>query len=292
MLISSRGQLIELINTKGVETYPIHADDDRKVLNTIIHCKKNNEFHRIAWGEVKDENDMLHLWYDEEVKKVKLDRGSGFWLTKEEMKEAIEKRTKSEIGANIKEVSLYNVKDNLVFINGLNTELKEEDGFNSVQVVGGAAGSGKSEYVLREAAKTIKKDESVLLFSTDETPQQIIKRLVRILAPNAYRKFEKRALMDSDDLIELNEALQLLLNSKLTIENNYLIDDNYILNKMEEIADSEDGLDLVVIDYLRLGIGTENHQAIIGIHEKMDVFRQKLGCKVIITTQLNRSFHN
>lgn len=292
MKITSRGQLIELINKKSVETYPVKTDDDRKVLNTIVQVKKTKEFYRIAWGEVKGDNDVFYLWYDEDAEKVELDKETGYWLTKEEKKSSIEDRSKNTVGLNIKEIALYNVKDNLLFINGINTEPEKKDGVNNVQIVAGKTSTGKSEYVFREIVEAIKRDESVLLFSTESEKKEVIKRLVRIIAPEAQRKLERQIDMNEKDLKDVADALHLLENSKLIIDDNYLIDDNYILNKMEEVANSEEGLDLAVVDFLQLSNGNKNRKAIISIHEKMELYRKKLGCKVIITTQLARAHDN
>lgn len=288
--ITGRGQLIDLINKMGVETFTTDIEEDRKTLNTIIHCKRNNEFYRIVWGEVKGKNDVYYLWYEEEMKNVKLNRETGEWQTKEERNKSINAMNENMIGANIKEMELYNMKDGLIFINGLNTEIDEKEGVNSVEIVAGRAASGKSQHVYIETLKAIKKDESVLFFTTDCDAKEVLRRLVRASVPEIYRKHERNIELTEEELKELDEAFDFLSNSKLIIDDNYLIDDNYILDKMEEAANSENGLDLVIIDSLKLTSGIKNNEAIVGIHKKTDIYRQKLGCKVIITTQLARSY--
>lgn len=287
MKINSRGQLIELINKDSLETFPVETDGDKKVLNTIIFNKKNNEFYRIVWGEVKDENNVYYLWYNEEVEKVVLDKSSGTWFTKDEKKKSIEDNNENTIESSIKQFALYNVKDKLVFINGMYADSKELD---TVEVIAGRTASGKSEHVLREVVKAIEKDQSVLLFSTENNAKEVVGRLIRIIAPEAYRKLERGLDMTPEDTKQIEDAQDFLSKSKLVIDNNYLVDDNYILDKMEEVSNSENGLDLAIIDFLQLSPGNVNHKSIIGIHEKVDIYRQKLGCKVIITTQLARSF--
>ena len=89
MKIKSRGQLIDLINKKGVETTLVSIGKDKKELHTIIHCKKNNEFYRIVWGEIRGDGDVFHLWYENEIAKVKLNHETGKWMTKDEEREMI-----------------------------------------------------------------------------------------------------------------------------------------------------------------------------------------------------------
>lgn len=288
MKIASRGQLIELINDSGVETFPVKADSGKRIVNSIIHCKKKDEFYRVVWGEVKDDNKVSYLWYDEQTYKVKLDNASGLWLTKEETKQSIEDMREPKINADIKKFALYNIEDDLLFINSIQGNSKDDE-VNSVQVVGGRTGKGKTQHVIREAAESIKKDQSIIYFSTEELAQDILSRLIKVLADDAYTKFERRDLMTSKDMIDLGEALHLVAKSKMTIHHSYAIDDNFILEKMSEVANSENGLDLVIIDSLKLPYNPEDHAAVIAIHKEMDKYSQKFGCKVIITTQLNRS---
>lgn len=288
MEITSRGRLIELINNNGIATYPVESKKGTRAVNTIIHCKKRNEFYRLVWGEVKGNNKVVYLWYDETADKVKLDSSSGLWLTKEERSDKVDKGYESTIGGNIKQFALYNEKDDLVFINGIKTTFKEEDGFNKVNVVAGKTGKGKTEHVLRKVGEAIIKDESILFFAIEESEQEILRRLIRVMALDVYTKFENREILSKEDLIKLGDTLHLIANSKMIIINNDLIDDNYIIDKMHEVANEENGLDLVIIDSLKLSYESRNSEQVISVHEKIDIYRQKLGCKVIITTQMAR----
>lgn len=289
MTIKSRGQLIDLINKKGVETTLVSIGKDKKELHTIIHCKKNNEFYRIVWGEIRGDGDVFHLWYENEMAKVKLNHETGKWMTKSEEREMIDENERL-INATIDEMELYTIRDNLVFVNGINKNLDER--VNKVQVVGGAAGTGKTLHVIKEVAKAIKEGKSVLYFSTEESSKEIIKLLIRVMAPEVYEKYVRGVPLTDEESEELNEITEFISNSKLIIEDNNLVDNNYIIDRMEEIAESENGLDLVVIDHLKLFPGKHNHQAVVSIHEMMDMYRIKLGCKVIITTQLDKNYED
>lgn len=287
MKIKSRGQLIDLINKKGVETTLVSIGKDKKELHTIIHCKKNNEFYRIVWGEIRGDGDVFHLWYENEMTKVKLNHETGKWMTKDEEREMINENERL-VNATIDEMELYTMRDNLVFVNGINKDLDER--VNKVQVVGGAAGAGKTLHVIKEVAKAIKEGKSILYFSTEKSAKEVIKLLIGVMAPEVYEKYVRGVPLTDEESEELNEITELISNSKLIIEDNNLVDNNYIIDRMEEVAESENGLDLVVIDHLKLSPGKHNHQAVVSIHEMMDMYRKKLGCKVIITAQLNKNY--
>lgn len=285
MKIKSRGQLIDLINKKGVETTLVSIGKDKKELHTIIHCKKNNEFYRIVWGEIRGDGDVFHLWYENEMAKVKLNHETGKWMTKDEEKEMVNKNERL-VNATIDEMELYTMRDNLIFVNGINVDLDER--VNEVQV--GEATDTKTLHVIKEVAKAIKEGKSVLYFSTEESAEEIIKLLIGVMAPEVYEKYVRGVPLTDEESEELSEITELISNSKIIIEDNNLVDNNYIIDRMEEIAESENGLDLVVIDHLKLSPGKHNHQAVVSIHKMMDMYRRKLGCKVIITAQLNRDY--
>lgn len=282
--ITSRGQLVNLINQKGVETYVHLLETGKKILHTIIYDKKYNEFYRVEWGEIKDGDNITHLWYKENPVNVKFDKYSAKWLTKEERKA---KRNLSISGEEDPE--RFIMKDGLIFINGETRNLKEEKGYNKVEVVAGEAGKGKSEYAFNKVAEALKKNKSVLFFALDAPKEEITRRIFRSLIPEIYSKFEKKLPLEDSEVKELNEAVYLLENAKLTIDENFTANDNYILSKMKSHAKGEDGLDLVIVDSLKISTSDESKKAVLSIHERMDLYRQELGCKVIITTQLNRN---
>ena len=78
------------------------------------------------------------------------------------------------------------MRDDLVFVNGINKDLGER--VNEIQVVGGATGTGKTLHVIKEVAKAIKEGKSVLYFSTEESAEEIIKLLIGVMAPEVYEK--------------------------------------------------------------------------------------------------------
>lgn len=286
--IESRGQLIDVINRFGVETYPVEINEDKKVLHTVVHKKRTRQFYRITWGEVRDNEGIFHLWYNENYERVELDPASKKWVNNQEKKEIIEARTRKMFGIEVERFDFSSTNKELIFINGLISDLEKKERVNEVQVLGGLEGSGKTEYVIKETARALKRKESVLFFSIDEEPSEVMRRLIRTLALDSYSKLEKKKPILEEDQQKLNEAMDLISNSKLIIDNHYLVDDNYILNKMREVSESENGLDFVVIDYLKLDV-TGNFDQLIKIHEKMEMYRQKLGCKVIMTTRMKNN---
>lgn len=287
MKIQDRGQLIKVIKD-GLETNIVRTEENKTTSNTIAYDEKERKFYRVSWGEVKDGENNFYLWYDENPVIVTIDNESGLWLTNAEKKEQMNNRSKSSIGEEITDIEWSNIDKGLIFINGLKSDDDYKNGVNKVQVVGGRTGQGKTTHVLRETAKALEEKQSVLYFSFEESQLDVIKGIVRQLAPEALAKIEGKGYGDATpyEVKSYREATDLISNSKLIIDNNPSMDDNYMVKRMEEVAKSNNGLDLVVIDFLRLSQNQSNVNEIINVHDRMEIYRRKLGCKVIITTQL------
>lgn len=274
--ITSRAQLVEMINN-CVETYAGDIKKDLKTLYTIIFNKKNREHYRIEWGEVKDPSGAFHLWFKPDLICVKFDSKTAKWLSASERREE-RKRVEEKDG-------IVKLEDGLLFINGETRNINEAS-FNEVEVVGGPVGSGKSNYVYKQAAKELKKGNRVLMFALEDATSEVHRRIIRAVEFELYGKIEKGLELTEDELLKIEDAKTLLSN--LVIYSSNLIETNYILSKMEEEHNKKE-LSLVIVDSLHLvQDSTESVQSIEKLHSYMDKFRQELGIKVILTFQTNR----
>lgn len=263
MKITSRGELVDLINKSAVETYVVKSEPGVKIMNTIIYDKKKDKHYRIKWGEISDKNGTHHLWYEEKAVPVFLNRSlkQNGWCAKDEFNEV-------EEGVDLREHEFYRVEKNIIdpiIDNSYNLE--------NVTLWGTKAGQGKTQYALSKTAEKMIEGKTILYFSTDESAKDVVRRLKKIL----------------EDLGENVE--EIFARSNVKVYDGYEIDSNYIIKKMKE--ESQQGqLDFVVIDHLYLnptGIGN-NYKKVVEIHNEMDKWAVQLGCEVLITTQLNAGF--
>lgn len=271
--ITNRAKLVDLIN-RGVETYSGDIKKDLKTLYTVVFNKKNREYYRIEWGEVKDPAGVFHLWFKPEMVCVKFDNRTARWLTASERKEERKKRADKD--------GIVKMENGLLFINGETRNINESS-FNEVEVVGGSVGSGKSNYVYKQAAKELKKGNRVLIFALEDGISEVQRRIVRALEFEIYEKIEKGLNLTEAELFQFQKSKKLLSN--ITIDCSDVIETNYILSKIEKEHNKEE-LSLVVVDSLHLvEDSTESISSIESLHSYMDKFRQELGIKVILTFQ-------
>ena len=277
-----------LIKNKGVETYPIPSKPGSKIFNTIIYDKMKNKFYRIEWGEIADEDGVNHLWYSDIVEEVKLNesRWQEGWLTKKEIKE-IDVKESEKIGiVNMSDYLLHNVENNLINVN----EANKLD-FDNLQIIGGEIGKGKTLYSTGKALEALINNESVLLFSTEISKEETKARMQSILSnTRMLSKLTTDKFNNEESKMSFIDGF--LNKAKLTIDDNYLINDNYVVNKMRQQAKEKDGLDLVIIDNLHLVVGNSklnNNEEFDRIQHLLEDVCDELKCRVLVTIQLNRS---
>ena len=290
MKIQNRGQLSELIRNNGVETNKVHDEAGVELYHTIIYNKKTDRHYRIEWGEIVDKDNISHLWYESEAKKVTLNKSPWIkgWFTKEELKEIDlrENNKKSDLNLNFDNDMLHNVENNLVIL----SEQNDFTAHDNMELVGGKTGKGKTLYSIRKAVEKLIDNKSVLFFSTEEQQREIIRKMVLILKNDTFFKqiSDRDIITDNDRELE---ALKFLKNSKLNIDDNDLLHTNYIVNKMRELKESDSGLDYVVIDGLHIiSSGNENverHNEMKSIYNALELAGDELNSEILITTQLN-----
>lgn len=148
--------------------------------------------------------------------------------------------------------------------------IENTNNLENITIWGTKAGQGKTRYAISKIAERLIKDETVLFFSTENTPIEVLRRIAETI----------------DNLG--HDSNTILRTAKIKIYNSYEMNDDYIIKMMRTQASSEDGLDFVVIDHLHLANGLGgNYNEIVKIHNKLDREAIDLKCEVLITTQLN-----
>ena len=163
----------------------------------------------------------------------------------------------------------------LVFING---EKNEAGG--SVQIVGGLTGSGKTTYLIKEIAKAVKNNESVLAFPMEHDYRDFVEAFSRALSPGVYDTSKS----DNEISTEIEKANELISNADLIIQYG-LTSDEAIIEKIKEYG-SQKNSGLIVIDHLGFPLSQFNSEE--GLLKFAEKFNPGLGCRVLISTQIAR----
>lgn len=287
MKISNRGELVELINSQGVETYPVKSKTGTRMVNTVIYNKYKDKFYRLEWGEVADSDQVYHLWFNEEAEEVYLNksRWKDGWFTSDEISKIDSEECQKRGVLDMSEYLLHNVENNLV-------DVSEDLDFDNLKIVGGRAGKGKTHYAIIKTIEAIANGESVLFFSTENNADEINRRIVKVLSETRALSHitDKEFANDEDKMAMIDSFIN---EAKLTIDNNDLMDNNYVVNKMKSHAKTKVGLDFAVVDSLKVvtyNNELNNCDAFAEINNRLEDVSNELGCRVLITTQLNRSF--
>lgn len=263
MEISSREELVNLLNNKAIETHIIESRPGVKIMQSIIYDKIKDAHYRIEWGEIADEKNIYHLWYKKEVDKVFLNRTSNKegWCAKNEFNINVES------GVDLSEHKFYRIEKNIVkgdciIDNSYNLE--------NITMWGTKAGKGKTSYAIIKSVEKMISGKNVLFFSTEETQQEVARRFIRTIEHLG------------------KDPKELLNNVTLKIVSNYLMDTNYIISKVEEEVAMNNNSPFVVIDHLNLSNkDNKNYKEIVNIHNVLDYKAIELNCEMLITTQLN-----
>lgn len=157
--------------------------------------------------------------------------------------------------------------------------------------IGARTGIGKSVFAINNAVAAMAQDKTVLFFSLEMTKREVISRMVAQLSMIPIQKIEKAAPLTEDEKQRQVDALNVIRNSKLKIDTNPLVNVEYIKRAAIKQAQSKDGLDFIIIDYLQLiaSEGKRNRQeAIADISRNMKILAKELNVPVMVLVQLNR----
>jgi replicative DNA helicase len=181
-------------------------------------------------------------------------------------------------------------------IQGLTSGFKEVDKYllglrpGQLIIIGARPGMGKSALALNMAYHSCEQSSlPVLIFSLEMTGEELSMRLLTTLAKVDGKRLKTKDFMPTD-LSQISKATMKL--SKMPI----YIDDSSAITLMEIMSicrkkKSEEGLGIVVVDYLQLmGVNPKvpREQQISELSRGLKAMAKDLGCPVIALSQLNR----
>ncbi|MBR6585769.1 MAG: replicative DNA helicase [Firmicutes bacterium] len=206
--------------------------------------------------------------------------------------------------AKIQDVLLSNIKiideaaKNKDKIVGIPTGFKDLDektsGFQRSDLVILAArpAMGKTAFALNIAQQSaVKYGSSVIIFSLEMSKEQLGQRLLAMQVRVEMQKL-KQGDLDRKDWDRITMALDELNSTKIVIDDTPGISIMEMRNKCRRLK-AEQGLDLIVIDYLQLmslqGKTDNRQQEISTISRNLKLLAREMDCACIVLSQLSRA---
>ena len=161
-------------------------------------------------------------------------------------------------------------------------------------IIAARPGMGKTAFSLNIATRAAKStDKAVAIFNLEMTSEQVVNRMISAQGAIEGRKLQTGQLM-SNDWNRYNEAVSSLASTNIYIEDNASITASDIRAKCRRLAQSPQGLGLVLIDYLQLvTMGGKRpdsrQQEVQEISRSLKLMALELKVPVIAMAQLSRN---
>ena len=163
-----------------------------------------------------------------------------------------------------------------------------------VIIIAGRPGCGKSAFALNVALNAaIREKKSIAFFSLEMGAEEIIKRMFGCVG-KLDGDVLKTGKLKSSDWKKWNEAMSELSDTKFFIDDSGGLTVSEIRRKCRKLKNSDDGLDLIVIDYLQLLSSSSKYagqrvQEVSEISRDIKKLAMELDIPVIALAQLSRS---
>ena len=137
----------------------------------------------------------------------------------------------------------------------------------------------------------LKGDASVAVFSLEMSKDQLVQRMLSAQS-NVELKKLKTGKLSENDWPRIIDAMAVLSNAKIHIDDTPGIKISELRSKCRKLK-IEQGLDLILIDYLQLMEGEGNNesrqQEISKISRSLKIIAKELDCPVVALSQLSRA---
>ncbi len=161
-------------------------------------------------------------------------------------------------------------------------------------IVAGRPSMGKTSLAMNIAENVaVGSDKAVAIFSMEMSGEQLVRRMLTSLGRiNAQRV--RTGSLQEDDWSRLTSAINILSEKKIYIDDTPNLSPSELRARCRRLASqNEDGLGLIIIDYLQLmslGGNTENRATeLSAITRSLKTLAKEINVPVIALSQLNRS---
>ncbi len=165
---------------------------------------------------------------------------------------------------------------------------------NELIIIAARPAMGKTAFALNLAINiAINAKKTVALFNMEMGAEQLINRMLASVGQIEMNKL-RTGRLEHQDWKRINEAISRLADTKMFIDDTPGMTVSEIRAKCRRLANSKDGLDIVIIDYLQLINGTSKYagqrqQEVSEISRSLKTMAMELNIPVIALAQLSRS---
>lgn len=308
--LSNKGEPIDLITLTEELRKQGHLDDVGGIsyitsLSTIVPTTSNVKYYADIVKEksvlrklIKASNDIINLGYDGSTKiEDVLDRAEKkiFDISQEKASDDFKSINSVLMDAYDMIEYLYTNKTEMTGITTGFTDLnKKMNGLQRTDLILIAArpAMGKTAFSLNLVQNAaLKGDASVAVFSLEMSKDQLVQRMLSSQS-NVELKKLKTGKLGENDWPRIIDAMAVLSNAKIHIDDTPGIKISELRSKCRKLK-IEQGLDLILIDYLQLMEGEGNNesrqQEISKISRSLKIIAKELNCPVVALSQLSRA---
>jgi len=308
--LSNKGEPIDLITLTEELRKQGHLDDVGGIsyitsLSTIVPTTSNVKYYADIVKEksvlrklIKASNDIINLGYDGSTKiEDVLDRAEKkiFDISQEKTSDDFKSINSVLMDAYDMIEYLYTNKTEMTGITTGFTDLnKKMNGLQRTDLILIAArpAMGKTAFSLNLVQNAaLKGDASVAVFSLEMSKDQLVQRMLSSQS-NVELKKLKTGKLAENDWPRIIDAMAVLSNAKIHIDDTPGIKISELRSKCRKLK-IEQGLDLILIDYLQLMEGEGNNesrqQEISKISRSLKIIAKELNCPVVALSQLSRA---
>lgn len=165
---------------------------------------------------------------------------------------------------------------------------------NQLIIIAARPAMGKTAFALNLATNVaVNTDKTVALFNLEMGAEQLASRMLSSLGQIEGKKLATGKLLN-EDWKRVNEAVSQLSDAKMYMDDTPGITIGEIRSKCRRLASSEEGLGLVIIDYLQLissstNYGANRQQEVSDISRSLKTMALELNIPVIALAQLSRA---
>lgn len=165
---------------------------------------------------------------------------------------------------------------------------------NELIIIAARPAMGKTAFALNLATNiAMNSEKGVALFNMEMGAEQLAMRMLSSVGQVEGYKL-RNGHLEHNDWKRINEAISKLADTKLFIDDTPGMTIGEIRAKCRRLASSEDGLSVVIIDYLQLINGSAKYagnrqQEVSEISRSLKTMAMELGIPVIALAQLSRS---
>lgn len=157
--------------------------------------------------------------------------------------------------------------------------------------VGARTSIGKSIFAVNCAVSAGRANKSTLLFSLEMEKDEVEDRILASTTGISLNALKQGRLTEEETQL-LKEQMKIMKSMKLVIDTEPIITVDMIRARALRQAQSPDGLDFIIIDYLQLitptGSYSSRQEAVASMSRQMKILAKQLGVPIMVVVQLNR----